>query len=485
MSLKFKAVSALSWSLADKLINQLGYLAVTVYLARLIGPESFGLIGMLAIFTLLADSVVSNGFSNALVQRSQQLTEDDACTVFWVNLGWGTLIYAVLFVAAPWIAQFYRQPELIGVARVLFLVIIINAFSVVARAKLTIAVDFKSQAIANTSATVLSSALAALLAQRGYGYWALIWLMVSKAVIASLGVWWFCRWLPRWRLSRASFTTLFGFGSKLMLAGSITTVVDNLYAPLIGYFYNVSQVGFFTQAANLSNYLSGFISSSLQGVSYPIMTSIKDEHERLVSIFKQMISVSMLVCLPLLSGFAAVANDVVLLLLGDAWRPTIPILIALSIARTVTPVSSINANMVNVVGRSDLFLKVSLSKIPIAITALFLALPYGVEGLAWAMVCSSFIAFFINAWYPGKIFGFGGIAQLGVARPYIAASAIMFTVVYFLPWGTSFVGLAGKIIFGTFVYVAMVWVMGDKFVRQLMQWVPLGIKALRAFVLSR
>lgn len=469
MSLKHQAIRAFGWSLSDKLINQLGYLAVTVYLARLIGPESFGFVGMLTIFMLLAESVVSNGFSSALVQRSQQMTEDDACTVFWVNLGWGGVMYAALYIAAPWIAQFYRQPELVEIARVLFLVVIINTFTVVARAKLTIAVDFKSQAIANTIATLLSSALAVLLAQRGYGYWALVWLMVSKALLASAGVWWFCRWLPQWRFRRASFAALFGFGSKLMLAGFVATIVNNLYVALIGRFYNAAQVGFYTQATNLSNYLYQFIASSLQGVTYPIMTSIKEDRERLVSIYKQLISITILVCLPMLVGFAAIADDVVLLFLGEQWLPTVPVLVALCIARTVTPICAINMNILNAVGRSDLFLKVDLSKLPITLGALFIALPYGIQGLAWASVCTSFIAFFINAWFPGKMFGFGGFAQLRLALPYIAASALMFFVVYFVPLDASYAGLVAKIVIGGLVYIVAVGSMGDVWIARVLR----------------
>lgn len=461
MSLKHQAIRAVGWSLSDKLINQLGYLAVTVYLARLIGPESFGFVGMLTIFMLLADSVVSGGFTSALVQRSQQMTEDDACTVFWVNLGWGGGMYAALYIAAPWIAQFYRQPELIDIARVLFLVVIINTFTVVLRAKLTIAVDFKSQAIANTIATLLSSALAVFLAQQGYGYWALVWLMVSKALLVSAGVWWFCRWLPQWRFSRASFAALFGFGSKLMLAGFVATIVNNLYVALIGRFYNATQVGFYTQATNLSNYLYQFIASSLQGVTYPIMTSIKEDRERLVSIYKQLISITMLVCLPMLVGFAAIADDVVRLFFGEQWLPTVPVLMALCIARTVTPISAINMNILNAVGRSDLFLKVDLSKLPMTLGALFIALPYGIQGLAWASVCTSLIAFFINAWLPGKMFGFGGLAQLRLALPYIAASALMFVVVHSVPLGTSYPALVSKITIGVLVYAAAVGATGD------------------------
>jgi teichuronic acid exporter len=405
--------------------------------------------------------VVSGGFMHALVQRSKDITDDDANTVFFINVGWAVLIYALLFVAAPWIAKFYRQPELTLIARVLFLTIIINSFAVVVRAKLTILVDFKSQAVTNTIAMVLSALLALWLANNDYGYWALVWMGLSKAFFSTVGVWWFCRWVPQWRFSTQSFRSLFKFGSNLMLAGFVATFVNNLYIALIGRFYNASHVGLYTQAANMSNAVYGFISSSLQGVTYPIMTSINDDRDRLINIYKQLISITMLVCLPMLIGFAAVAKDFIQVFLGEEWLPAAPVLVALCVARTVTPISAINMNILNAVGRSDLFLKVDLSKLPMVLGALYFALPYGIEGIAWASVITSFIAFFINAYYPGKMFGFGGLAQLRVAMPYMVATASMFAVLSVLPWSPSLETLAAKIFIGAMVYVLVVWMIGD------------------------
>src|SRR5690554_1703686 len=266
---------------------------------------------MLTIFMLLAESVVSNGFAQALIQRSQQLTEEDSSTIFYVNFAWGIAMYLLLYVCAPLIADFYKQPQLIDISRILFTIVLINSLTVVARAKLTINIDFKSQAIASTFATLCSSAIGIYLAIEGYGYWALVWLLISKAIFSSLGLWFFCRWLPKRMFSFASFKSLFGFGSNLMLAGLVATFVNNLYVALIGRYFNATQVGYFTQATQLSNSLSGLISSTLQGVTYPIMTSVKEDRERLVNIYTQLISITMLVSLPMLIGFAAVSGEFV------------------------------------------------------------------------------------------------------------------------------------------------------------------------------
>ncbi len=455
------------WSISDRLINQLGYLAVTVYIARLIGPESFGLIGMLTIFMLLAESAVNNGFTQALIQRSQQLTEADSSTIFYVNFGWGVAVYALLYFIAPFIADFYSQPVLIEISRVLFVIILINSLTVVARAKLTIKIDFKSQAIASTIATFFSSIVGIYLAIEGYGYWSLVWLLIIKSILNALGVWFFCRWLPKLIFSVESFKSLFKFGSNLMLAGFVATFVNNLYVALVGRYFNAAQVGYFTQAQNLSNYLSQLVGSTLQGVTYPIMTSVKDDKQRLINIYTQLISITMLVSLPMLIGFAAVAEDFVKLTLGEEWLAVIPVLVALCFARTITPISAINLNILNAVGRSDLFLKVDISKLPMTLAALFIALPYGIEGLAWAMVCTSFIAFFINAYFPGKLFGFGAIAQLKVAYKYIIAATVMyFAVIQIYISQSLWLTLVAKIFFGAVIYFAVLVILRDAFLLQ-------------------
>lgn len=463
-NLQQKALNGFAWSLSDKLINQIGYLATTIYIARLIGPESFGLIGMLTVFMLLAESVVSNGFTQALVQKSQAMTEDDASTIFYVNMLWGLLMYVLLYFAAPAIADFYSQPLLIDISRILFLVIIINSFSIVARAKLTINIDFKSQAIAGTFATILSSIIALYLAFEDYGIWALVGLILAKAFFLNIGLWFFCHWYPKFIFSVQSFKTLFKFGSNLMLAGLGATLLNNLYIALIGRYFNATNVGYFTQATNLSNFLSGFISSTLQGVTYPIMTSIKEDTTRLVGVYKKLISITMLVSLPLLVGFASVAENVILLFLGPEWLPTVPVLIALCLARAVTPISAINMNILNAIGRSDLFLKVDLCKYPMVIAAFFIGINYGIEGVAWSMVATAFISYFINAYFPGKMFGFGGIAQLKVAYKYIIAAVVMYIAVTMLSFdGQLWLILIAKITLGVVIYPISLIIMRDEF----------------------
>ncbi|MFT7565747.1 MAG: teichuronic acid exporter [Pseudoalteromonas distincta] len=470
MTLKKKAIRGFIWNLSNKIINQLGYIATTIYISRLIGPESFGLIGMITVFILLAESIVSGGFTQALVQRSHSITEEDASTIFYVNMTWGIFMYIALFFSAPAIADFYSEPLLVDISRVMFLVILINSFSIVAIAKLTINIDFKSQAIAGTFAVLLSSFFALYLSNQGYGIWSLVGLILSKALFQNIGLWYFCRWYPKLLFSIRSFNMLFKFGSNLMLAGLGSTLLNNLYIALIGRYFNAASVGYFTQGANLSNFLSGFISSTLQGVTYPVMTSIKEDRTRLVEVYKKVISVTMLVSLPLLIGFASIADVFVLLFLGEDWSAVIPVLFALCLARAVTPINSINMNILNAIGRSDLYLKVDLSKYPMVLGGFFIGINYGIIGVAWVMVGTSLISFFINAYYPGKFFGFGAVAQLKVAYKYILAAALMFISVISLSFEANlWLILILKVALGIVVYFIALIIMRDSFLLQFLQ----------------
>lgn len=461
------------WSLSDKLITQLGYIGVTLYLAKLIGPEAFGLIGMLTIFMLLTESVVNSGFSQALVQRSHSLTDADTSTIFYINIIWGTSIYFILYFSAPWIADFYNQSELIEISRLLFLIVIINSFSVVVRAQLLIRIDFKSQAIASLFSTIISSAIGIYLALEGYSYWSLVWLLLLKTLIQNVCIWLFSRWYPQLIFSMESFKSLFRFGSNLMMAGFVATLVNNLYVALIGRYFNAAHVGYFTQATNLSNSLMQLISSTLQGVTYPIFTSIKEQQERLVSLYKKLIAITMLVSLPALVGFSAIADTFVLLFLGEEWLPSIPIIQIVSLARAITPISSINMNILNAIGRSDLFLKVDIIKLPMTLGTLFIAIPYGIKAVAWAILFNVTISFFINAYYPGKLFGFGALGQLKTAKNYLVSTAIMFVLVRLISIESLWLDLIVSIATGAVVYVTLLLLLKDPMLRRIVGVVTL------------
>lgn len=459
MTLRKKAAQGVLWSGIDKLTNQLTNFLIIVYLARLLGPASFGLIGMLAIFIAVSQSLIDSGFSQALIQRSKHVSDRDLSTVFFINLAVSVLLYLSLYVSAPWIANFYDEPRLVDLSRILFLVIIVNAIGIVMRSKLTIDLDFKSITIANTVSTVIGGVAGLYSAYMGYDYWALVAMTLSSAIAKIIMLWLYSHWIPSLLFCKESCRRLFGFGSKLLVAGLVAQVVNNLYVLLIGRYFDSTQVGYITQSTNLTNNISGMIGSTLSGVTYPVMTSVNDQRDRMVAIYRRLIEATMLVTLPAMIGFALIAEPFVELFLGDAWLPIVPIIIILCFARIITPISGINLGVLNAIGRSDLFLRVDLSKLPMTISAVLLSAPHGVNAVAWAMLATTFISYFINAYYPGKLFGFGAIAQLKVAWRIIIATLLMSSVLFFINMQNPAAEIILKIALGIFIYTSMLLIL--------------------------
>ena len=457
MNLKKNALKGVVWSLFDKVINQVGNFLLLIYLSRMLSPSDFGLIAMLTIFLAVAQSLIDSGFSQALIQKSTKVTADDLSTVFYVNFSVSILLYCLLYLLAPLIASFYHHPELINLSRVLFVVIIINSIALVPRSKLLIAVDFKTQGLINSVSMIVGAVVAIYMVRDGFGYWSLVGMNITKSLITCILLLILSKWYPKWRFSLDSFNSLFSFGSKLLIAGVISTIMQNLYSILIGRYFNAMQVGYFQQGFNYTNLLSVMLSSVIRGVTYPIMTSIQEDKTRLVKVYVKVMGVVTLVTFPVFVGFSAISEEFVLVFLGEKWSSVIPIITILSFARLITPISSLNLNILNARGRSDLFLKTDLSKLPMTIVALVIAIPYGILGIAIAQLITTFISFFVNAYYPGKLFGYGAKEQLKQIFPIAIASLVMYLSINLIKFDTLEIQMLSKIFVGAVIYITCCW----------------------------
>ena len=407
---------------------------------------------MVAIFIALSDSLVDSGFSQALIQKSQSVTSTDYATVFYVNLLISCLVYVVLFFTAPLIALFYGQPELEPLSKVLFTIVIINALAVVPRSKLSIELNFKKQAVVNFVATLVSFVVTILMTKNGAKYWALVGMMLSKSIVIALLLPIACKWKPTREFSMESLKSMFSFGSKLLVAGLIATISQNLYSLVIGRFLGATQAGYFQQAQSYTSSLSATLNYIVQRVSFPLMTSIKENKEKLVQVYVKVMEIVVFFTFPIFIGLASIAEEFVAVFLGEKWEAIVPIIIVLSFTRLMTPISSLNMNILNARGRSDLFLKVDLIKLPLIIFTLTLAIPYGVVGIALAQLVNVLVSFFINSYYPGRLFKFGAIHQLKKIAPIAGASLIMYLSIHFIELQSSLAQMICKVIVGIIVY---------------------------------
>ncbi|WP_105258044.1 lipopolysaccharide biosynthesis protein [Pseudoalteromonas sp. T1lg88] len=411
MDLRAKAASGLKWSAIERLTTQAMQLIVMLVLANMIGPKAFGLVGMLAVFIALSQVFVDAGFSSALI-RKVDCTEADFSTAFYFNVLVAVTCYAVLYIAAPLIASFYQLDELTELLRILGLNVVFSAFSVIQRAKLTIEMDFKTQAKASLLSALLSSSVAISMAYHGFGVWALIAQMLIMSACNSLFLMLFHPWWPKERFSRDSFNYMFGFGSKLLLSGLIDTLYKNIYQLIIGKAFSAKDVGYFTQANQLTMVPAATLTTVIQRVTYPLLSHIQNEAKRLDQAYLMTLRLAALVIFPLIVGIGAIATPLIHLVLGEQWVDSIPYVMLLCIGFMLMPIHAINLNILQVKGRSDLFLKLEIIKKSVTTVMLIVTVPLGVKAICIGIAIQSYIALLINTYYTGKLTTLSPIKQL-------------------------------------------------------------------------
>jgi O-antigen/teichoic acid export membrane protein len=428
-SLKYKALNGIMWNTIEKFSVQGFQFIIGIILARLLMPEDFGLIGMLAIFMAISQLFIDSGFAKALIQK-QNRTETDYSTVFYFNLAISVIAYCLLFISAPLIAAFYKTPELTILTRVFSLTIIINAFTGVQTTILTIEINFKRLAKLNFISTLLGGIIGLIMAYAGFGVWALVGQAIIRAIIYNIILWYGTKWKPTAVFSTDSFKTLFRFGSKLLLAGSIATVVNNMYSILIGKVFSPKEVGYYTRGTQYTDLVSGTVTSVLQSVTFPLLASVQEDKERMIRIYKQIFRSTAFFIFPIMTLFAILAKPFVCFLLTEKWIAIVPLLQWLCFARLITPISSLNLNILSAMGRSDLFLKIDILKLPMVLVAMIIAIPYGINAVVIGNFITSFIAFFFNAYYPGKILNWGAFEQMREMKSIFFATIIMSILTY-------------------------------------------------------
>lgn len=446
-SLKKKLTNSFIWNAIEKFSGHVVTLVIGVTLARILTPEDFGLIGMLVIFTSVASTFIDSGMGSGLIQKSSK-TDKDYSTVFLFNFIVATGMYLLFFFLAPLVAKFYEEERLTNLLRIISLNLLIGSFVSIQRLRLNIDLNFKALAKVNFSSNVLSGIIAVLLAYKGLGYWALAIQLLLASVFNLLFLLILANWKYSFVFSKESFRELFSFGSKLLFAGLYAQAFRNVYNVFIGKYYSSDNLGYYTRAVALTELISGTVTSVIQQVTYPLLSSVKDDKTRMMSIFSRVMRMSSFINFPAIVLLSVLAEPIVLILLTEKWAPVIPLLQWMAFARFFYPLSALNLNLLNANGRSDLFLKVDLSKMPLLIVTMIITIPMGVKAMVIGHVVTSFLSFFINAYMPGKLFGFGAFRQLKEIR-YIMLNALIMGIIVFISI-SFFDSLWFKMLIGSF-----------------------------------
>ena len=451
-NLRQKTTNGLLWSSVERFSNQGIQFLFSIVLARLLTPEDYGIVAMVIIFFAIAQTFVDSGFSNAIVRKKDR-TEADLSTCFYFNIFVGLGFYIMLFLCSPFIAEFYDQPILSSVVKISGLSVLINSLCIVQQAQFTIRIDFKTQAKVTLTSTVISGILGILLAYLGYGVWALVWQGVIGTFIRMLLLWVFSKWRPRESFSKDSFHYLFGYGSKLLASGLLDTTYNNIYPIVIGKFYSPAQLGNFSRAQGWASLPSSNITGILQRVTFPVLTEMQDDDERLATNYRKLLRMSAFVVFPLMMLLASIASPLVRVVITSKWDACVPYLQIICFAMMWYPIHAINLNLLQVKGRSDLFLKLEIIKKVVGVLVMCVTIPLGVTAMCFGMVFTSINALFINTYYTGKLINVGFIVQMKDLTPILITSIVSGIISYYcLPFFNSELI---KIIISTIIYMGL------------------------------
>ena len=456
-SLKSKTIHALSWSLLESIGLQGVRFVTSIVLARLLFPEQFGLIGMLTIFMAVIRTFLDSGFGAALIQK-REVTQTDICSIFYFNIVVGFVAAGLLCLAAPWIAAFYKQPVLTPLTRALSLTIVINSFGLIQDTILTKEINFKTKTKVSVIVGALSGIAGITLALLGFGVWSLVVQQVSASLFSTICLWSFSSWRPALVFSFDALREMFSFGSRLLFSGVLNQIFDNMYLLVIGKLFSAADLGFFTRAKTLNEISSQTLSEMTGRVTFPVFSTIQDDPARLKRGLKKALTTLVLVNFPMMIGLAVIARPLVLVLLTEKWAPCVSYLQLLCVAGLLFPLHLMNLNVLQALGRSNLFLRLEIVKKAMIAINIAVTWRWGISAMIYGMMVTSIIAYYLNSYYTGVEIGYPIREQVHDLFSYLIMAVLMGMAVYaagLLSFPNHWSMLLVQIIVGIVIYVCL------------------------------
>jgi teichuronic acid exporter len=418
MSLKQQAVSGVFWTTLNTFSAQAISFFVSIILARLLLPSEFGLLAMLAVFIGMGNVLVNSGMSMSLI-RTKDVDDEDFSIVFFFNLIASIVVYFIVFFFSKDIASFYNQPILENIIKIYALTFIIDAFSTVQSTLLTRNLDFKTQMKVSFPSLIGSSIVGIAMAYLGYGVWSLVFAAVTKSVFASVQLWYWSKWRPALVFNLVKLKYHWNFGYKLLISGLLDNFFVNIYAIIIGKFFLSSQAGYFQRADSLKQFPVGVLSNILNKVTFPLFSKLQDDINKLKELYSRLMITVVFFVAPLLFTMAALGDPLFRFLFTEKWLSAVPYFQILCFNGVLYPIHSYNLNVLNLKGRSDLYLKLEIFKKIATVAILLIALNFGIYGLLYGSVLLSVFSFFVNTHYSGKFLNYSAFEQIKDIVPYI------------------------------------------------------------------
>lgn len=440
-SLKNKTIKGVGWSFGGSAASYGIQFIVGIVLARLLSPEEYGLIGVIAIFITIFNGIVDSGFTSALI-RKNNATDKDYNTAFLTNLSFSVVLFAVLYFCAPYIADFFKNPRLVALTRVMGFSLILNALSMIQVALLTKDIDFKTQTKCSVYSSLLSGVVGVVMAFGGFGVWALVGQQLSKATFNTFFLWFFRHWRPSFTFSIQSFKELWNYGWKLLVSGILNNLWNQLYQVVVGKVYTPITLGYYTKANEYVNLVSQNLTGVVQKVSFSTLSKLQEDNSVLKRGYQRVIRVTMLVAFVLVLGLAACGKQFILVLIGEKWLPCVPFLQIICFQMVLYPLHALNLNALQVKGRSDLFLKLEIIKKIIGVIPILLGVFVGIYSMLITSVFTGMISYYLNAYYTAPLLDYGIKEQVKDILPSFGVAMAMAVPVFAM----SFISMSPYII---------------------------------------
>ena len=448
-------VKGFIWRFAERCGAQLVSFIVSIVLARLLVPEDYGTIALVTVFTVILQVFVDSGLGTALIQK-KDADDLDFSSVFYFNFVVCLILYAGMFMAAPFIAKFYDDISLTPVIRILSLTIVISGVKGIQQAYVSRNMLFKKFFFSTIGGTLFSAFLGIGMAYAGFGVWALVAQQLSNTMIDTLILWITVKWRPKKMFSWQRLKELLTFGWKLLVSALLDTGYNNLRNLIIGKMYSSTDLAFYNQGDKFPKIIITNINTSIDSVLLPTMSSSQDDRERIKQMTRRAIKTSTYVMAPLMMGLAFCAEPIVSLILTDKWLPCVPFLRIFCITYMFWPVHTANLNAINAMGRSDWFLKLEIIKKVVGLTILLSTMWFGVMAMAYSLLLGSVLSQIINSWPNKKLLNYGYLEQVRDFAPGILLAVIMGICVYFIGYISLSVifKLIIQIVSGALIYIA-------------------------------
>lgn len=428
-NLKGKTKNGLYWSFFNQFSNYGMNFIVGIVMARLLSPSDFGITALPAVFMAIASTIQDGGLANALI-RKKEVTNKDLSTTFYYSICLGVVLYLTLFLSAPLIADFYHTPILVSLIRVTAIGFLYSPLITPQNILLRRRLDFKTLTKISLVTRVFGATVGIVMAYVGYGVWSLVISNLLAGMFTLLIAWLVVRWLPKYGWSKESFKYLWGYGNKIMFSAIIENLYSNIAPVFIGKYYSPAQLGIYNRAQGYASMPSQNITGAINNVSFPVLSKMQDDTEKLAYNYRRMLRLSAFVIFPIMLMLSALARPLVITMITEKWEHSIIFLQIMCFSMMWYPIHAINLNLLMVKGRSDLFFRLEIIKKITGISILLITLPMGLVPFCYGGIFSSMVALIINTYYTGKLIHIGYIKQMKDLLPIFSLSMFVWIVIH-------------------------------------------------------